>query len=166
MADTIRDKQNISAPRLWLVLARAYGSMVNYIQGAITAQGLGLSDFMVLEVLLHKGPLTISAIGQKILLASASMTSAIDRLEKRDLVRRKSCDSDRRIRFVELTDCGKAFIEEIYARHEKDLEAVIGELRDEERRVIYEGLKKIGLAAKVAVPTQKCEAEAKQDTPA
>jgi MarR family transcriptional regulator, 2-MHQ and catechol-resistance regulon repressor len=166
MGDTISDRDNISAPRLWLVLARAYGSMVNYIEGAIAAQGLGLSDFMVLEVLLHKGPLTISAIGQKILLASASMTSAIDRLEKRGLVRRKSCDSDRRIRFVELTDSGKVFIEEIYARHVKDLEAVTVGLCEEERRVIYEGLKKVGLAAKVAVPTQKCEAEAKQDTSA
>ena len=158
-----KDQNKISAPRLWLVLARAYGSMVDYIEGSIVAQGLGLSDFMVLEVLLHKGPLTISAIGQKVLLASASMTSAIDRLEKRGLVRRKTCDSDRRIRFVELTDSGKAFIEEIYARHEKDLEAVIGGLGDEERQVIYEGLKKIGLAAKVAKPTQKGDAESKQD---
>ena len=88
----------------------------------MTAQGLGLSDFMVLEVLLHKGPMTISAIGQKVLLASASMTSAIDRLEKRNLVLRKNCNSDRRIRNVELTECGKKFIEEIYTRHEKDLE--------------------------------------------
>jgi MarR family transcriptional regulator, 2-MHQ and catechol-resistance regulon repressor len=159
-------KDKVSAPRLWLVLARAYGSMVNYIEGSFAAQGLGLSDFMVLEVLLHKGPLTISAIGEKVLLASASMTSAIDRLEKRGLVRRKTCDSDRRIRFVELTDSGKAFIEEIYARHEKDLEAVTGQLCEEERRVIYEGLKKIGLAAKNAVPTQKDETELKQDASA
>jgi MarR family 2-MHQ and catechol resistance regulon transcriptional repressor len=158
-----KDQNKVSAPRLWLVLARAYGSMVHYIEGSIAAQCLGLSDFMVLEALLHKGPLTISAIGEKVLLASASMTSAIDRLEKRGLVRRKTCDSDRRIRFIELTDSGKALIEEIYARHEKDLEAVIGELHDEERRVIYGGLKKIGLAAKVAVPTQKCETESKQD---
>jgi MarR family transcriptional regulator, 2-MHQ and catechol-resistance regulon repressor len=159
-------KDKVSAPRLWLVLARAYGSMVNYIEGSIAAQGLGLSDFMVLEVLLHKGPMTISAIGEKVLLASASMTSAIDRLEKRGLVRRKSCDSDRRIRFVELTDGGKAFIEEIYARHEKDLEVVIGGLCEEERRVMYDGLKKIGLAAKIAVPTQKCDTDSKQDTSA
>ena len=34
---------------------------------------------------------------------------------------------------MELTDCGKAFIEEIYARHEKDLEAVTGGLSEEER---------------------------------
>jgi MarR family 2-MHQ and catechol resistance regulon transcriptional repressor len=157
------EQTKISAPRLWLVLARAYGSIVNYIEGSFVSQGLGLSDFMVLEVLLHKGPLTISAIGEKVLLASASMTSAIDRLEKRGLVRRKTCDSDRRIRFVELTDCGKAFIEEIYARHEKDLEAVISVLDDEERRVIYDGLKKIGLAAKFAVPTKKDDVESPQD---
>src|SRR5271168_1191058 len=161
------DQDNkISAPRLWLVLARAYGSMVNYIEGSIVAQGLGFSDFMVLEVLLHKGPLTISAIGDKVLLASASMTSAIDRLEKRGLVQRRTCNSDRRIRLVGLTDCGKAFIAEIYARHEKDLEAVIGELHDEERRVIYEGLKKIGLAAKTAVPTQRSETKEEQDASA
>jgi MarR family transcriptional regulator, 2-MHQ and catechol-resistance regulon repressor len=162
----ISDQHKVSAPRLWLVLARAYGSMVNYIEGSIAAQGLGLSDFMVLEVLLHKGPLTISAIGEKVLLASASMTSAIDRLEKRELVRRRSCSSDRRIRLVELTDEGKKFIEEIFARHEKDLEAVVGELCNEERKTLYEGLKKIGLAAKVAVPTQKCDTESKQDTSA
>src|ERR1700755_2533647 len=132
-----RGQSKVSDPRLWLVLARVLRSLVDCIEGSFVAQGLGLSDFMVLEVLLHKGPMTISAIGEKVLLASASMTSAIDRLEKRDLVRRKTCGSDRRIRFVELTDCGRAFIEEIYARHEKDLEAVIGGLGDEERRVIY-----------------------------
>jgi MarR family 2-MHQ and catechol resistance regulon transcriptional repressor len=147
------NQKTVSAPRLWLVLARAYGSIGAYIEDSVTAQGLGLSDFMVLEVLLHKGPLTISAIGEKVLLASASMTSAIDRLEKRELVRRRSCSSDRRIRIVELTDCGKTFIEEIYARHEKDLEAVVGGLTEEERRVMYEGLKKVGHAAKTAVAT-------------
>src|SRR5258708_30645794 len=119
-----KDKNKISGSRFWLVLARVDGSMVDYIEGSIVAQGLGISEFMVLEVLLHKGPLTISVIGEKVLLASASMTSAIDRLEKRGLVQHRSCNSDRRIRLVELTDCGKAFIEEIYARHEKDLDRV------------------------------------------
>jgi MarR family 2-MHQ and catechol resistance regulon transcriptional repressor len=155
--DSDNTQSIVKAPRLWLVLARAYGSIVNYIEGSIAAQGLGLSDFMVLEVLLHKGPLTISAIGEKVLLASASMTSAIDRLEKRGLVRRRSCNSDRRIRLVELTGEGKSFIEEIYVRHEKDLELVASSLSNEERRTMYEGLKKIGLAAQVAVPTEKCK---------
>jgi MarR family 2-MHQ and catechol resistance regulon transcriptional repressor len=157
MSQIKRDADEVSAPRIWLVLAKAYGSMVDYIEGSVRAQGLGLSDFMVLEVLLHKGPLTISTIGEKVLLASASMTSAIDRLEKRKLVRRRSCSSDRRIRLVELTSSGTIFIEEIYARHEKDLERVTAGLCDAERKVLYEGLKEIGLAAKVAVPTEKCK---------
>jgi MarR family transcriptional regulator, 2-MHQ and catechol-resistance regulon repressor len=152
------DEQNIvSAPRLWLVLARAHGSMVDFIERSINAQGLGISDFMVLEVLLHKGPLTISVIGEKVLLASASMTSAIDRLEKRGFVLRRSCNSDRRIRVVELTAAGKSSIEEIYARHEKDLEFLMAGVSEDERRTMYEGLKKVGLAAKVAVPTEKCK---------
>src|SRR6201996_3536631 len=149
------DELNIvSAPRLWLVLARAHGSMVDFIERSINAQGLGISDCMVLEVLLHKGPLTISVIGKKVLLASASMTSAIDRLEKRGLVRRTTCNSDRRIRLIELTCDGKKFIEEIYARHEKDLESITSGLSDEERRTLYDGLKKVGFAAQHSAPTQ------------
>lgn len=155
--------KNVPAPRLWLVLARAYGSMVNYIEGSMT-QGMGVSDFMVLEVLLHKGPMTISAIGEKVLLASASMTSAIDRLEKRELVRRRNCSSDRRIRYVDLTSEGKVFIEEVYAQHEKDLEKVMSGLSEQERRVLYEGLKKIGFAAQAAAATEQDETELKQDT--
>src|SRR5260370_33550493 len=100
-------KDKVSAPRLWLVLARAYGSIGAYIEGSITAQGLGLSDFMVLEVLLHKGPMTISAIGVRVLLASASMTSAIDRLEQRAVERRKTRDSDTRVRISQPNGCVK-----------------------------------------------------------
>jgi MarR family 2-MHQ and catechol resistance regulon transcriptional repressor len=149
----MKTTEQITAPRLWLVMARAYRAMGSYIEGSFAAQGIGLSDFMVLEVLLHKGPQTISSIGDKVLLASASMTSAIDRLESQSLVRRRSSDSDRRIRLVELTDEGRRFIVEIYGRHEKDLEFIASELSNEERRALYEGLKKIGLAAQVAVPT-------------
>ena len=144
-------EKNVSAARLWLVMARAYGSIVDYIEHSLAAQGLGISDFMVLEVLLHKGPLTISTIGEKVLLASASMTSAIDRLEKRGLVKRRGCNEDRRVRYVDLTDGGRKFIEEIFARHEIDLEAVTTSLSDEERSTMYEGLKKIGQASKVAL---------------
>lgn len=142
--------EQISAARLWTVLARAHGSIVGYIEGRLAGQGLGLSDFAVLEVLLHKGPQTISAIGEKVLLASASMTSAIDRLERRKLVVRKACDKDRRVRYVELTPSGQKLIAEIYAAHERDLELITEGLSSEERRGLYDGLRKIGFAAKDA----------------
>ncbi len=142
----------ITAPHLWLVLARAYGSVSSYVEQSIASQGLCLSDFMVLEVLLHKGPLTISTIGEKVLLASASMTSAIDRLEERALVERRSSPTDRRIRMVALTREGEACISRLYAQHEQDLEAVAGKLTAAERKNLYDALKKLGLAAKDATP--------------
>lgn len=151
----MKKEDRITAARLWLVLARAHGSIVAYIEGSMALQGLGLSDFMVLEVLLHKGPLTISVIGEKVLLASASMTSAIDRLERRELVRRTSCDSDRRLRVVELTPAGRKFISKTYAEHEKDLELITEGLSVAERKTLYDGLKKIGLAAKGEAAREK-----------
>lgn len=153
---------DISAPRLWLVLARAYGSISAYVERCVAASGLILSDFMVLEVLLHKGPLTISAIGEKVLLASASMTAAIDRLEQRNLVRRTFCTSDRRIRIIELTPDGTRFISDVYAQHQHDLEFISTELTCEERRTLHAALKKLGLAAKAAIPPEHEEITAPQ----
>lgn len=145
---------DITAPHLWLVLARAYGSIAHYVEQTIVAQGLCLTDFMVLEALLHKGPLTISAIGDKVLLASASMTSAIDRLEKRAFAQRTFCGSDRRIRLIELTPAGRAFIVKLYAQHEQDLELITIGLTAAERKGLHAALKKLGLAAKAAVPAR------------
>jgi len=142
----------ITAAKLWLVLARASSSIGTYIERSLGQQGFCLTDFMVLEVLLHKGPLTISAIGEKVLLASASMTSAIDRLEERGLVHRSLSAEDRRVRLVDLTCEGRKFIAGIFDKHVNDLEAISTDLSQQERHLLYAALKKIGFAAKAATP--------------
>jgi MarR family 2-MHQ and catechol resistance regulon transcriptional repressor len=146
------ETQPIAAARLWLILARASSAVGTYIERSFGQRGFCLTDFMILEALLHKGPLTISAIGEKVLLASASMTSAIDRLEERGLVHRSLSAEDRRVRLVALTGEGRRFISELYNEHAEDLEVLSQELTEQERRHLYTGLKKIGLAAKAATP--------------
>ena len=145
------DVTSIPAARLWTVLARAHRAMANFVEKQVEGEGLCLGDFMVLEVLLHKGPLTMSAIGEKVLLANASMTSAIDRLEKKELVVRKNSREDRRVRLVELTLSGQKLISGIYRRHERELETLMSELSASERTSLRRGLKKLGLAAQAAV---------------
>jgi MarR family transcriptional regulator, 2-MHQ and catechol-resistance regulon repressor len=140
----------ISAPKLWTVLAKCYGSMAAFVEQSIVAERLGLSDFMVLEALLHKGPLTMSAIGKKVLLANASMTSAIDRLDERGLVLRKTDAEDRRIRLIHLTPRGKALIQGIYDRHQRQLEELMVNHSQLERARLYRGLKKLGLTAEAS----------------
>ena len=144
-----------SGPKLWIVLARAYGAVAAYVQDSIASQGLGLSDFMVLEVLLHKGPMAISAIGEKVLLANASMTAAVGRLEARGLVTRQSAESDRRSRVVSLTEKGKALISELFAEHARDIEAVTSALNATERDELRRLLKKLGLTAAAAAESRE-----------
>lgn len=121
--------------------------MAGYVEQTVAAQGLCLSDFMVLEVLLHKGPMTISEIGQKVLLANASMTSAVDRLEQKSLVMRETSSSDRRVKIVTLTKRGRTFISELYKHHVADLETLAGVLTGKERDQLRTLLKKLGYAA-------------------
>lgn len=159
--------ESTTGPKLWVVLARAHGALASYIEDRISTEGLCLSDFMVLELLLHKGPMTISDIGQKVLLANASMTAAVDRLENRSFVVRQSWDADRRIRMVHLTDEGRAFISGLYARHAQDIEAVTSVLTRAEQNQLRSLLKKLGLAAADAskngtvrtAPTISCRPE-------
>jgi len=146
-----------TGPKLWVVLARAHGALASYVEACIAAEGLCLSDFMVLEVLLHRGPMPISEIGEKVLLANASMTSAVDRLEDKALVVRQNSETDRRIRIIDLTEQGRAFISDLYARHVQDIEAVTKVLTGREQDQMRTLLKKLGLSAKDASRRREVE---------
>src|SRR4051794_29135562 len=87
-----------SATHVWLVLWKASRAVEQNAVNSVAALGLGLSDFAVLEVLLHAGPQTVNVIGRKVLLTSGSITTAIDRLEARKLVCRTSHPEDKRAR--------------------------------------------------------------------
>ena len=145
--DMKKTATRITAPQLWLVMTRSHHALRLLAERSITNAGLCLTDFAALEALLHKGPLTISQIQDKVLLASGSMTAAIDRLEKCKLVFRKSTSSDRRARIVELTQEGKRVAAEYFEKHAKDLEALMSVLSTEEKRQVYRSLKKVGLIA-------------------
>lgn len=91
------------------------------ITRSLSALGLGHSDFAVLEVLLHKGPQPVNVIGKKVLLTSASITAAVDRLESRKLVQRRADSKDRRSRIVQLTKTGRHLIERAFQKHAIDM---------------------------------------------
>jgi MarR family 2-MHQ and catechol resistance regulon transcriptional repressor len=139
--------KNITAPRLWLVIAKSYRVLSLLAEQSIANTGLCLTDFVALEALLHKGPLTISEIQDKVRLASGSMTAAVDRLERLGLVVRTSSPSDRRARVVELTMQGKRLATSCFERHAKDLEALMSVLSEREMEQLYGSLKKLGLLA-------------------
>ena len=143
----MKKSDRITAPRLWLVIAKSYRALSLVAERSIANTGLCLTDFAALEALLHKGPLTISEIQDKVRLASGSMTAAVERLEKLRLVVRKSSPRDRRARVVELTAEGKRLAASCFERHAKDLEALMSALSEKEMEQLYGSLKKLGLLA-------------------
>ena len=142
-----KTSRRIAAPRLWWVIARSHHALRLLAEQSIANAGLCHTDFAALEALLHKGPLTISEIQEKVMLASGSMTAAVDRLEKLGLVIRKSTLRDRRARMVQLTPEGKRVIAACFEKHNRDLETLMSVLSVKEKEQIYGSLKKLGLHA-------------------
>ena len=140
-------EDNANATHVWLVLWKAARAVEQNAINSVSGLGLGLSDFAVLEVLLHKGPQSVNVIGKKVFLTSGSITSAIDRLESRKLVHRTSYPGDRRARLVELTDVGKRLIDCAFRRHALDMEETLAVLTARERLELIRLLKKVGLFA-------------------
>jgi MarR family 2-MHQ and catechol resistance regulon transcriptional repressor len=109
----------------------------------LSGADLGDSDFRVLEALLHKGPLPVNTIGPKVWLTPGSISVAVDRLEKKALVKRKTTD-DRRVRLVELTAKGRVLITKTFQDHAAAMEEAASVLSKEERVVLLQLLKKLG----------------------
>jgi MarR family transcriptional regulator, 2-MHQ and catechol-resistance regulon repressor len=141
----MKKSDRITAPRLWTVLMRSHRALALLAEESIAKVGLCRTDFAALEALLHKGPLTISEIQDKVLLASGSMTAAVDRLEKLGLVVRKASPRDRRARVLELTAEGKRLAASCFKKHAEDLEALMSALSEKEKEQAYRSLKKLGL---------------------
>jgi len=86
---------------------------------------LTVSQFGVLEALLHLGPMCPGELGGKILRSGGNMTLVVDNLERRGLVKRQRDEKDRRKVVVSLTPKGRETIEAVFPRH---VEAIVAEL--------------------------------------
>lgn len=136
-----------SGAHIRLVLGRAAKAIEKIDRASIAGTGLNASDFSILEALLHKGPLPINTIGEKVLLTSGSMTAAVNRLCNKNLVERIKDPSDGRCFYLHLTPSGRNLIKCAYEKHAQNLEKLASVLSPGERRELVRLLKKIGLNA-------------------
>jgi MarR family 2-MHQ and catechol resistance regulon transcriptional repressor len=133
-----------TAPHIRLVLWKATKAIERVDRASIAETGLQISEFTILEVLLHKGPLPVNTIGEKVLLTSGSMTAAVNRLVKKGFVRRIQDPADGRCYYVHLTKSGRKVIKSAFRKHERSLEKIAEVLTPEERGELVRLLKKIG----------------------
>ena len=132
---------------VWLVMMKAMRALTRYAAAGIEETGLGLTDFGVLEVLLHKGPLPVNTIGPMVDLTPGSISIAVDRLFAKGLVTRVESTEDRRVRIVALTPRGKELILSAFRKHSGQMKRGFSELSPEELRGLEVALKKLGKQA-------------------
>ena len=111
----------------------------------MSAANLTISQFGVLEALLHKGSLCQRDIGAKILKSTGNITLVIDNLEKHGLVLRERSSSDRRYITVHLTPVGSALISRVFSDVEAAIVAEMSCLQENEQELLGSLCKKLGL---------------------
>jgi MarR family transcriptional regulator, 2-MHQ and catechol-resistance regulon repressor len=146
-APTTGDRKQEAALKLWVVLARAFNAVSARLSEDVARHELTPTEFAILEVLYHKGPLLLGEVQRKILVTSGGITYLVDRLVEKGLVTREECAEDRRARYAVLTPAGTALIRKIFPQHVVAIERAVSGLSTTEQREAVQLLRKLGLAA-------------------
>lgn len=143
-AEPPTDVPTATALKLWVVLARAHAAVTAHVTADIERHGLTPAEFGVLEALHHKGPLLLGDVQRRTLVSSGGTTFLVDRLEKRGLVERRLCATDRRARYAALTEAGRALISEIFPVHAEAVRRALSGLGSADQRRVTELLRVLG----------------------
>jgi MarR family transcriptional regulator, 2-MHQ and catechol-resistance regulon repressor len=141
------NKKTEQALDTFVKLTRASNSVSAVTNTSITDAGLTTSQFAVLEVLYHAGPLCLTEIAHRILTTGGNLTLVVKNLEKRGLVQRKQSADDRRFFSLHLTPKGKNLIAEVFPKQAAEIARVISALSAEEQAELARLAKKLGTAA-------------------
>lgn len=115
----------IRALDTFIKLYRAADSLKARIDAYQSTGDLTGTQFGVLDMLLHLGPLNQKMIGKKLLISKSNVVAVLDKLEKRGLVKRNRSAEDRRCIFVHLTENGESLVQALLPAH---VAAIVAEM--------------------------------------
>lgn len=125
-------------------LVRAVESLGARQARRLSGQSLTLSQFGVLEALLHVGPLSQGELSEKLLKTSGNITMVVHNLERRGLVTRTRRKDDRRVVTVRLTARGRRFIRRIMPGQAREIVADMNRLSAAEQTRLRRMCRKLG----------------------
>jgi len=136
-----KERRALSA---YVKLIRASESAHAFAMRGLSEEGLTPTQFAVLEVLYHLGPLYASDIARKILKTGGNLTMVVSNLVRCGLVRRSKNAEDRRYVLVELTAKGRELMRRIFPRHAAQIVEAMGRLTPSEQKQLAIFCRKLG----------------------
>lgn len=135
----------VRALDLFIKLVRCANVVEAGLQRRLARHGVTSAQLAVLEALLHLGPLTQSELGAKMLRSGGSVTTLLDTLERKGLVRRERSEEDRRVSLVYLTASGGRLIRRVFPHHVRNVVRSLSPLTAAEQTELARLCKKLGL---------------------
>jgi DNA-binding MarR family transcriptional regulator len=132
---------------LWGSLMRGQALLADAVSDRLEAgAGIPLAWYEVLAVLAEapEGALRMQDLGQSMWLSKSGLTRLCDRIEEAGYLSRRSCPTDRRGTFAEITEAGRAKVRDagpIFARASEDL--FLQHLSTRERDALRSAMNKI-----------------------
>ncbi|MCP4361029.1 MAG: MarR family transcriptional regulator [Chloroflexi bacterium] len=126
-------------------LLRATNSVTARIHYHHTVGDLSDTQFGILDMLLHLGPLCQKDISDKLLLSKSNIVAMIDKLEQRGLVKRERSQEDRRYIFIHLTVEGENLVQTLFPGHVAAIVEEMSCLAADEQKELGRLCRKLGL---------------------
>jgi MarR family 2-MHQ and catechol resistance regulon transcriptional repressor len=137
-------KEVVRALNAYINLVRASDSILGRLSVHSEAHGLTLGRFGILESLLHLGPMCQAELGKKLLRSSGNVTTVLDNLERRNLIRRERQKDDRRKILIRLTTTGRRLISAYFPSHADVIAKEMSRLTPKEQEHLRRLCRKLG----------------------
>jgi MarR family 2-MHQ and catechol resistance regulon transcriptional repressor len=127
----------------WIQLFRSFNKIRTKESLYIQSFDLTMNQFQVLEVLYHRGDLSVGAI-TKLTMGTPGNVTVVVRNLKRDGFINSICDpKDKRSSILSITQKGKDIIEQLFPNHAKNLKSYFEALDEDEMQTLFSLLRKL-----------------------
>ncbi|MDA4115904.1 MAG: MarR family transcriptional regulator [Thaumarchaeota archaeon] len=129
--------------RVLLALLSSERAILRAMTESAAQADITLQQFSVLGVLSRLGPVPMSRLGEELRVTPPNITGVVDRLEKKELVKRESSSKDRRRKEIRLTTRGAALYERVRVGYSESLQESLDAFTQEEQETLAKLLKKL-----------------------
>ena len=127
----------------WIQLFRAYNKIRAKESNYIQSFDITMNQFQVLEVLYHRGDLSVGSITKLTMSTPGNITVVVKNLKRDGYLETTLDNKDKRTSIVSISQKGKELIEKLFPNHAKNFEEYFKVLDDEETDTLFKILRKL-----------------------